>query len=233
MKKVSFMLFVLLLLSGNMFSQSIESLEKLVYSKNKTFSESIIQDKYIKYTKEDLEEIINSIPLNENGSFAITEVDTIQGLSMQELHKIANQFVADAFVSANNVIQMNDPVGGIIICKGIITGNAYFKDGLLGKYGGEENVSFTLKIQCKDNRYKLDLYDLNIKRLKDNFHSDRNFESDLNMEKYSRKAPFNTKHYANLRTQFIYSELGEILSIKNMIKKYFSNNSSQNKDSDW
>ena len=47
------------------------------------------------------------------------QVFEVEGKSKDEIHSIINQWVAENYNSANNVIQMNDKEAGTIIVKGV------------------------------------------------------------------------------------------------------------------
>ncbi|HZK69306.1 MAG TPA: DUF4468 domain-containing protein [Paludibacter sp.] len=68
-------------------------------------------------------------------------------LTSDELYTRARSWFATAFKSANNVIQMEDKSTGIIIGKGNFSIREQF-----GLASG--HVSFTIKTQVKDGRYK-------------------------------------------------------------------------------
>lgn len=84
-------------------------------------------------------------------SFNYTGVVQADSMSAKSLQSRAKLFVAEAFKSAKDVTQMDDPDGGIIMVKGTMA--PVIKAPLLGhiEYG---YVSFTIKIQVKDGRYK-------------------------------------------------------------------------------
>ncbi len=65
-----------------------------------------------------------------------------------ELYNRAREWIALSFISANDVIQMDDKDAGIIIAKC----NIPISDG--GMYLVEGKVEFTVKIQMKDGRCK-------------------------------------------------------------------------------
>ena len=81
-----------------------------------------------------------------------SEVVEIPNKTADQLYSAAKEWFAIAFNSANDVIQLADPVGKKIIGKGIkkvdfrVKGaSSYF------------NVNFTLIVQFKDGRYKYDI----------------------------------------------------------------------------
>jgi len=84
--------------------------------------------------------------------FEFRLVDSLS-LSRSDIYTRLRTFVAIAFNSAKNVIQMDDKESGKIICKGIM--NPILKYRLMGdtvKFKG--NVKFTLQIDVKENKYR-------------------------------------------------------------------------------
>lgn len=64
----------------------------------------------------------------------------------KDLYTKAKLWIAENFKSANDVIQLDSPETGSIICKGIYVQNA----GTLTEFRGH----FTFKIEAKDNRFR-------------------------------------------------------------------------------
>lgn len=89
------------------------------------------------------------LPLNsETNLIEYSELVQIDSTTTQKaLYSRAKEWVAIAFKSAKDVIQMDDSENGIMILKGIIpiSGGMYLADG---------KVDFTMKIQLKNGRYK-------------------------------------------------------------------------------
>lgn len=88
--------------------------------------------------------------------FSYTQIDSSKG-TKTELFVKARIWVANAFVSAKDVIQMEDKDAGKIIAKGL------FKiEGAKGGFGnllGYDNVWFTISIDVKDSKYRCVLSD--------------------------------------------------------------------------
>jgi len=101
-----------------------------------------------KFTKNDLNDILENAVFDENGEFTISEVVKADGMLKETIYSKALQFVAEAFGSANSVIQLKDEDNGIIVCKGKVT---EYPDDILG---------YTFKIQCKDGRFKIDIFNM-------------------------------------------------------------------------
>lgn len=91
----------------------------------------------------------NDFPKGENGVITYVGVEKADSISRQELHSRAKLFFAETFVSANDVVQMDDKESGIVLGKGLST--ISIKS---GKYEFPVNLKYTIKVECKDNRYK-------------------------------------------------------------------------------
>lgn len=109
----------------------------------------VISSSHAQETKKDS---LNGIfPLK--GNVVYYEEVVSQDGTKDELYIKAKSALVDMFKSSNKVIQMEDKEAGILIGKG------FFKIsfGVMSNY----DVFFTLKIQAKDGRYKIDMYDIN------------------------------------------------------------------------
>jgi hypothetical protein len=84
-----------------------------------------------------------------------TDVVKVDSASAQDLYSRGKYFVANAFKNAQAVSMLNDDQATTIVCKG--TMKAYMKSLGLHQFG---YISFTLKIFCKDGRYKYVITDL-------------------------------------------------------------------------
>lgn len=88
------------------------------------------------------------------------EVIKAEGLSKDYLYSNIKFWVVDTFKSAKNVIEYDNATEGTIICKGIIP---YPCDGgmdCLARAGW--NVMFTMRIDTKDNKFKVNFSNLKI-----------------------------------------------------------------------
>ena len=87
-----------------------------------------------------------AFPKDSTGKIVYTEVVEMPGVTKDVLYSRAYEWFAKSFVSANNVIQMQDKEAGKIIGKGC--------------YGFDKNkVNFTLSIYLKDGKYKYEITD--------------------------------------------------------------------------
>lgn len=93
----------------------------------------------------------------KNGVVVFTIIGKADRATKDQLYTRAKMALAEMFVSAKDVIQMDSRDDGIIIVKGkteIITNSFMAKI--------KDIMSFTLKISVKDGKYKCDLYDITL-----------------------------------------------------------------------
>lgn len=95
---------------------------------------------------------IGAVPVND-GVVTFTLINQLQDKTKDELYSSAKVMITDMFKSAKDVIQSEDKEAGIIICKGNTKIQGAFNTDLM---------EFTLKIACKDGRYKIDLYNITL-----------------------------------------------------------------------
>jgi hypothetical protein len=89
-----------------------------------------------------------SFPIDSStGKFSFVEVVKVDSVDAGTLYSRAKLFIANAFVSAQDVTQLADENTKTVVCKGNMT----------AAVGGV--VRFTLTIQCKDGRYRFSLTD--------------------------------------------------------------------------
>ena len=89
------------------------------------------------------------MPFNDNGEVVFSTLAKAEGYSAEQIYNAAKIFIVDAFKSANDVIQLDDKANNVIIAKGWHKGSE-----------GGCRVNFTMKIQTRENRYKIDVYQL-------------------------------------------------------------------------
>lgn len=97
------------------------------------------------------------LPLKE-GKIVFSEAVVIDSTKKDVLYAKAKLWFANAFKSANDVIQLDDKENGIILGKGL------FKDTEKVGLAGISNRTwkFTIKIQVKDGKYKAEIYDIDL-----------------------------------------------------------------------
>lgn len=99
-------------------------------------------------------ELIEDFKTDENNHIYYSEVIQVEGASQNDLYVRSKQFFAEAFKSANHVIQMDEKDAGIIMGKG--SAKVY-----ISNFGATSSfvVNFSIKLQSKDGRFKYELYD--------------------------------------------------------------------------
>ena len=87
----------------------------------------------------------------ETGLVIIDNITKAEGLSKNTLYSNAKVWLASFFNSATDVIKLDDKENGIIIAKGLFN---FSTTGLLG-LPQDNNCFFTLKIYCKEERFRV------------------------------------------------------------------------------
>lgn len=100
------------------------------------------------------------MPRNDKGEVVFSRVVQEEGYDKKTLYKASKLCIIELFNSAKDVIQLDDPESGIIIVKGLseqmVTTN-YKKNKTITQTA---TLRYTLKIQAKQNRYKIDIYQI-------------------------------------------------------------------------
>lgn len=86
-----------------------------------------------------------------DGKINYSEVVPVEGASKDELYARAKIWFANSFHSSNHVVQLDDKDNGIVLGKGKIIDESS---------DGKKTWEFTVKIQLKEGRYKVNLYDI-------------------------------------------------------------------------
>lgn len=95
------------------------------------------------------------LKISEDGIVEFSEVVQKEGASASELYNKAREWFADAYKSADDVLQMEDEDNKKLVGKAISTldfGNAMAQV--------EVRMYYTIKIYCKDGRYKYIITDI-------------------------------------------------------------------------
>lgn len=94
-----------------------------------------------------------------------SEVVELPGKTSEQLYSTAREWFAEMFNSANNVLQMDDPIAGKLIGKGTThVSESYVTGGIASiPVTLDWYPNFTIKIYIKDGRYKYELTDILIK----------------------------------------------------------------------
>ena len=96
----------------------------------------------------------DNLPFNEKGDFLIQEVVETPG-SKEQLFGRAALFYAESFNSANDVVQVKDSDNGLIQGKGLSELDIDTEYGI-----GTVYMFYSIKIECKDNRFRYRIYDV-------------------------------------------------------------------------
>lgn len=100
-----------------------------------------------------------TMPFNDAGEVVFSQVIPAEGYSADDIYTAAKIYITEAFRSANDVIQMDDKDNGILIVKG--WREQAPQSGFMRTFAGAPyQVHFTMKIQAREGRYKVDIYQL-------------------------------------------------------------------------
>lgn len=121
----------------------------------------------------------------QDGKILYTRIVQIDSAGKDELYNRAKRWIADSFNSAKDVIQLDNKENGEIICKGFFTTTWHISS----LFSQEVNVWHTLKIQLKDNRTKVDLYNIRLKYIVDLKEVDLSLENWIDSWDNNKKRP--------------------------------------------
>lgn len=100
----------------------------------------------------------DSIPLKD-GKLHFEEVVEVLNSSKENLYSKGKIWFVDNFRSADDVLQMDDKEAGVLIGKGYR--DIYVDTKIMGSIQKYKTRAFyTIKIQIKEGKYKLDIYDI-------------------------------------------------------------------------
>lgn len=100
-----------------------------------------------------------TMPFNDAGEVVFSKVVQVDETSADDLFTATRIYITEAFKSANDVIQLDDQVNKILIAKGWREQKS--QSSFMNSFAGVPyQVYFTLKVQCRDGRYKIDVYQL-------------------------------------------------------------------------
>jgi hypothetical protein len=95
------------------------------------------------------------LPMLQDGRVGLEGIERVDSVGQKELYNRAKIYFVEAFKSAKDVIQMDDPTTGILIGKGIFT---IYDVRLLTTT--EHTIRFMLRIEVKEGKYRYILSDL-------------------------------------------------------------------------
>jgi hypothetical protein len=110
-----------------------------------------------------------TLPIDKNsGKTVFTEVITLDSVSAENLYNRARLFVSNYYKSSKTVTDLSDEKSSTVIIKSYKI--SHFKDWTGGIYpaGG---FNYTLKVYCKENRYKYEISSLTHTGEYDNFNN--------------------------------------------------------------
>lgn len=163
MKNVLFIM--LTLLCFPLFSQTIPT-DTIIMKGGATYAHWIVKEnkkfifidrngKQAKIPKSSIKEIKRSIEnlLNlddETKTIKVSHVIPVNGYSKEQIYSVGREWMVDAFVSADDVIQMDDKEAGKVVGKGY----ANYHTSLNIWVGGGNELWFTVRIYSKDGKVK-------------------------------------------------------------------------------
>lgn len=95
-----------------------------------------------------------------DGKITFSEVVHVEGAGKDELYSRARLWIADAFRSSNDVLQLDDRDGGMLLAKGMLKQETGGNNAISSGPSVVKTWMFTVKIQLRDGRYKVDVYDI-------------------------------------------------------------------------
>ncbi|WP_372772104.1 DUF4468 domain-containing protein [Mangrovibacterium sp.] len=97
------------------------------------------------------------LPVGDNTQH-LTEVVTVEGKTSEELYENAKEWFSLNFKSADDIIELDDPVDKKLIGKG-----SKQVEYMVGYIPSFMTIYYTMTVQCKDGRYKYEIQQTEIK----------------------------------------------------------------------
>lgn len=94
--------------------------------------------------------------ISENKDYVL--VDSID-LTKEEIYSKTKYFIADAWVSANNVIQLDDKENGVILLKGTKVASIFWT--VMRTYEYKYYFDYTIEFRMIDGKYKISIKNIN------------------------------------------------------------------------
>ena len=147
----------------------------------------------------------------KDGRIHYEEVVKIDNTNADELFFRAKLLIADSYVSSPDVTKLEDKENGLIIIKALflVAHNQFVNNA---------RVSYTLKIETKDNKYKYTITDLRYKFNVRFQHINRDYDEDLLQWGFPENGYDSKSHYDNM-VSFNQNVNSNIESLINTIKK--------------
>lgn len=133
---------------------------------------------------------------DKNGQITYTEVMHIGDVSKEQFYYRAKAWFAESFKDPKEVIQMDSKEAGTVIGKGNQT--VYFETAMAPV---EVKLHFTVKIFCKEGRYKYEITDLAYSGWSEGFRWEKNVEkmfTEKEIYKKNGKTRWRTVQYMQL-----------------------------------
>lgn len=154
---------------------------------------------------------IDSLPRNEKGTIEYSSVVEVPNIDAKVLYSRAKLFMANAFVSSNDVTQLNDDEAKSIVGKGNF--KVVLKEPMIGTYEFG-HVKFSVNIQAKDNKYRYIISDFIHVDHQKNSGSGGSLENEkpaCGTMLMSKKRWARLKGYSHSRTQKLISQLDDFM----------------------
>lgn len=210
-------------------SMSPESyFESIIKGKWNAYHKQIDRGETVKkFTDDDLMEILVKAPFDKEGNFSISEVVNVGGMKKELIYKKALQYLT------NEVVLSKNDNNCVFACNGTV--NEKYRNC---------NLQYTLKVQCKDNKYRIEICNMVEKKSYDMDEFNKNdepIETYMKPDHYdqvsnnSRILFFIKKScssYINNRLIVLISHLNQMYNIRDTIKSYIVQNQ-QKTDSNW
>lgn len=115
--------------------------------------------KIIRLTESDLIELVKRVISEQSGGNPITfsKVVDVPNMSKDQLFDLIMEWLTTAYKNISSVIQLSNKQQGLIVLKGAHTWSA--PKGFGGR-GWDGRITHTIKLQVKDNKFKIDMFDL-------------------------------------------------------------------------
>ncbi|MGB0521463.1 MAG: DUF4468 domain-containing protein [Flammeovirgaceae bacterium] len=125
---------------------------------------------------------VPDMPYDKNGQINYTEVMHIGDVSKEQFYFRAKAWFTETFRNANEVIQMDSKAAGTVIGKG--NRNVYLETAFAPV---EVTLHYTVKIFCKDGRYKYEITDMVYSGWVEGYRWEENVESMFTEESIYKK----------------------------------------------
>lgn len=159
------------------------------------------------------------MPFNEEGVVVFSKIANAPNCSASDIYNAAKLYIVETFRSANDVIQLSDSDNHLIVGKGF---NYVSSDDLLSSSG---YLYFTIKIQCKDGRFKIEVYQLMLKLPKFSIYAEYCTDS----RSIKKNGKIRKGGYGLWRRMIIDNANGVLLSAQmNILKNLADERSTQN-----